>query len=67
MTEYLAGATFLYIRNHLLYKTRNDLNSYKPAELESTFIEIINHKKLNMLVDCTYRHPLVDLNESYDY
>ena len=25
---------------------------YKSAELESTFIEIINHKKSNILVGC---------------
>ena len=37
------------------YKTRNDLNIYKSAELESTCIEI-NHK--NILVDDIY----MDLN-----
>ena len=66
-TESSAGGTLLYIRNHLLYKTRNDLNIYKSAELESTFIEIINHKKLNILVGCIYRHPVMDLNEINDY
>ena len=66
-TESSAGGTLLYIRNHLSYKTRNDLNIYKSAELESTFIEIINHKKLNILVGCIYRHPVMDLNEINDY
>ena len=47
-TESSAGGSLLYIRNHLSYKTRNDLNIHKLAELESTFIEIINHKKLNV-------------------
>ena len=40
------------------------MNIYKSAELESTFIEIINHKKL---VGCIYRHPAMDLNEFNDY
>ena len=66
-TESSAGGTLLYIRNHLLYKTRNDLNIYKSAELESTFTEIINHKKLNILLGCIYRHPVMDLNEFNDY
>ena len=57
----------LYIRNHLLYKTRTDLNIYESGELESTFIEIINHKKSNILVGCVYRHPVMDLNEFNDY
>ena len=66
-TESSAGGTLLYIRNHLSYKTRNDLNIYKSAELESTFLEIINHKKLNILVGCIYRHPVMNLNEFNDY
>ena len=66
-TEPSAGGTLLYIRNHLSYKTRNDLNIYKSAELESTFIEIINHKKSNIIVGCIYRHPAMDLNEFNDY
>ena len=66
-TESSAGGTLLYVRNHLLYKTRNDLNIYKSTELESVFIEIINHKKSNILVGCIYRHPLMDLNEFNDY
>ena len=32
-----------------LYKTRNDLNICKSAELESTFIEMINHKYISSL------------------
>ena len=40
---------------------------YKSAELESTFIEIINYKKSNIIVDCIYRHPAMDLNEFNDY
>ena len=43
------------------------MNICKSVELESTFIEIINHKKLNILIGCIYRHPLMDLNEFDDY
>ena len=66
-TESSAGGSLLYIRNNLSYKTRNDLNIYKSAELESTFIEIINHKNSNIIVGCIYRHPAMDLNEFNDY
>ena len=51
-TESSVGGTLLYIRNHLSNKTRNYLNIYKSAELESIFIEIINHKKSSKLVVC---------------
>ena len=50
LTETCAGGTFLYIANHLSYKCRNDLNIYKKSALESTFIEIINPKKSNIIV-----------------
>ena len=60
-TETSAGGTLLYIANHLSYKCRNDLNIYKKNELESTFIEIVNPKKSNILVGVIYRHPSMDL------
>ena len=66
-TESSVGGTLLYIRNHLSNKTRNYLNIYKSSELESTLIEIINHKKSNILVGCFHRHPVIDLNEFNDY
>ena len=40
---------------------------YKSAELESTFIEIINHKKSNILVGCIFSHSVMNLNEFNDY
>ena len=43
------GGTLIYIRNHLSYKTKNDLKIYKSFELESTFIEICNPKKTNII------------------
>ena len=50
-TESTAGGTFLYIANNLSYKSRNDLNLCKASQLESTFIEIINSKKVILLLD----------------
>ena len=46
-----------------MYKPRNNLCIYKTAELESAFIELINIKKLNIIIDAVYRHPNVDLVE----
>ena len=60
-TETSAGGALPYIVNHLSYKCRNDLNIYKNNELESTFIEIVNPKKSNILVGVIYRHPSMDL------
>ena len=40
------SGTLLYIANHLSYKSRLNLNLYKSNELKSTFIEILNSKKL---------------------
>ena len=45
-TETSVGGTLLYIANHLSYKCCNALNIYKKNELESTFIEIVNPKKI---------------------
>ena len=67
-TETSAGGTLLYIANHLSYKCRNDLNMYKKNEVESTFIEIVNPRKPNIIVRVIYRHPsmgLTDFNCNY--
>ena len=61
--ETCAGGTLLYIANHLSYKCPNDLNIYKKNELESTFIEIVNPKKLNIIVGVIYRHPFMDITD----
>ena len=63
-TETSAGGTLLYIANHLSYKYRNDLNIYKKSELESTFIEIANPRKSNIIMGVIYRNPSMDLNDS---
>ena len=55
--ESSAGGTLLYIANHLSYKSHNDLNIYKKSELESTFIEVINPQKSNIIIGSMCRHP----------
>ena len=62
-TETSAGGTLLYIANHLSYKCCNDLNIYKKNELESTFIEIVNQKKSNIIVGVIYTHTSMDLTD----
>ena len=47
-TESSARGTLLYIASHLSYKPRPDLNIYKSNQLESTFVEIINPKKVTL-------------------
>ena len=34
----------------------------KKNQLESTFIEIINSKKSNIIVDCVYKHPNMNVS-----
>ena len=65
-TESHAGRILLYINNKLSYKPRQDLCVYKSSELESTFIEIINPKKTNIMIGCIYRHSTMNLNEFND-
>ena len=47
-------------------KSRNDLNIYRLFELESTFIEICNPKKTNIVISCIYKHPNMNVNEFND-
>ena len=46
-----AVGTLLYIANHLSSKSLNDLKLCKANQLDSTFIEIKNSKKLILLLD----------------
>ena len=62
-TDTFAGGTLPYIANHLSYKYRNDLNIYEKSELESTFIEIVNPRKSNIIVGIIYRHQSMNLND----
>ena len=60
-SETSAGGTLLYIAKHLSYKCLSDLNIYKKNELESTFIEILNPRKSNIIVGVICRYPSMDL------
>ena len=51
----------LYIASHLSYKPRPDLNIYKSDQLESTFVEISNPKKSNIVIGCNYKHQNMDV------
>ena len=62
-TESNAEGTLLYIANHLSYKPRTDLGLNKSNQLESTFIEIINSRKSNIIVGCLYKHPNMDVSD----
>ena len=44
-TENNKVGTAIYIKKSLNYKLRKDLITYKPNQLESTFIEIIQSKE----------------------
>ena len=67
-TESCAGGTLLYIAKHLSYKPRTDLGLNKSNQLESTFTEITNSRKSNIIVGCLYKHPNInvyDFNKNY--
>ena len=50
-TESSSGGTLIYFANHLAYKPRNP-QIYKRPDLKSTFIEVINPKKSNIIIGC---------------
>ena len=62
-TEAEKGGTLIYISEDIKSKRRLDLESllYQSEKLESTFIEITNPDKKNIIVGCIYRHPSMDL------
>ena len=53
----------IYVDNNIRYKVRNDLKIYKSREVESTFIEIIETKSKNKIIDYIYKHPKVCVSE----
>ena len=61
-TELTVGGALLYISHNLAHQ-RNDFDIYKKNYLESTFIEITNPTKTNVIVGFIYWHPTMDLNE----
>ena len=61
--ESSAEGTLLYIGDRLSYKPRNDWFIYKTAELEATFIKLINTKKTNATIGAIYRHLNMNLDK----
>ena len=63
-TGWIAGGTLLYIPHNLAYQViSNNLNIYKKNYLKSTFTEITNPTKTNIIFSSIYRHSTTDLNE----
>ena len=64
-TEAEKGGSLIYVSENINSKERTDLEKllYKTEVLESTFIEINNQHKKNILIGCIYRHPSMDLGE----
>ena len=61
-TEYNNGGTLRYVKKGINYKLRKDLQIYKPRQLESTFIEVVQNKE-RIIIGCLYRHPSMELSE----
>ena len=58
--ESSAGGTLLYINKKCSYQPRKDI-IYKSCHLESIFVEIILEKKSDIITDCIYRNPSMDI------
>ena len=58
-TESTKGGTAIYIKKTLNYK----LIIYKPNQLESTFIEVIQNKE-TFIAGCIYKHPSMEISDS---
>ena len=66
-TECNNRGTLLYIKKGMNYKLRKDLQIYKPKQLESTFIEVVQNKD-RIIIGCLYRHLSMELSEfNYHY
>ena len=64
-TESDKGGTIIYFNKNLNGDHRKDLDNlfYLTNKLESTFIEILNNNKKNIIVGCIYKHPSMDIDE----
>ena len=62
-TESGKGGTLLYIDKNIKYKLCHDLNIYEKKMAESTFIENLNKKQKNMIIECVYKHPKHEFND----
>ena len=56
-TETSHGGTGFFINDSIVFKKRDALKFNSPGNYESTFIELIFPKRINMILGCIYRHP----------
>ena len=66
-TESTAGGALLYINKRHSYKTRPELAIYKPKNLKSIFVEVVLPKKSNLIVECIYKHPCMNIHPFNDH
>ena len=59
-TEATKGGVLLYASNKFNIIPRPDLQTYSPKEVESVFIEVVNHNSKNDIVGVIYRHHSID-------
>ena len=55
------GGVALYIRDDIVYKTRNDI-SVNNSDIESCFIELVNNHNSNVVIGVVYKSPSAPLN-----
>ena len=60
LTEATKGSVLIYVKEGIEFKPREDLNIYKPKELESYFLETIDSKEKTSLMGCIHRHPCME-------
>ena len=65
-TESSKRGTAICIKKTLNYKLRKKLIIYKPNQLESTFIEVMQNKE-TLIVGCIYIHPSTEISDFNKY
>ena len=61
-TESKARRCLLCISDKKPYKAQNDLNAYRPKQLESVFIEIFLSNKPSQIIGTIYKHPSMNVS-----
>ena len=61
------GGTALYVLDSLTHKERTDLNIQLHGKMESTFIEIEQNNKKNIVCGSIYRHPTSNVEDFITY
>ena len=62
LTKIAAEGDLLYINKRLSYHPRIDLNIYMPGKLESIFIEVVCPKSSNIIFECIYKQPSLQVS-----